>query len=198
MRFWATTSCLLIKRAEDILEKYWNAHRMDTTLEWLFAHHFASPFDFFQEFGNYWEAKGWARLGHQLEDLFTRLYDFLSCRQTKDMDHILTLMKFDFLSNQKHRPRRLWWEDVAEKKEMQSIFVQVQKEKSRLREDFATHAELEKDYFKHTVVTHVSFDVEHWMKTGNVINGDFALVVYYPYKESSSNTFVVVERPTSL
>ena len=32
-----------------------------------------SPFDFFQEFGDYWEKPGWQKIGHQLEDLFTRL-----------------------------------------------------------------------------------------------------------------------------
>jgi len=182
-----------IKRAEDILEKYWNAHRMDHTLEWIFQHHFESPFDFFQEFGDYWEMQGWARLGHQLEDLFTRLYRFLQNKQIAGLDHVLSLMKFDFLRNQKHRPRKLWWEDDINKREMHDVFLAVQNQREKLRADFAAHAATEKEYFKHTVVTPVSFDIERWLSTGEVTNAELALVVYYPYTGEDSTAFVIVE-----
>ena len=67
-----------IKQVEDVLEKYWNDHRMDHTIEYLVSNIFPSPFDFFQDFGRFWEEKGWSRIGHQLEDLFRRLDEFLS------------------------------------------------------------------------------------------------------------------------
>lgn len=66
-----------IKRVEDVLEKYWNAHRMDHTLLYLVDRVFNSPFDFFQAFGDFWERSGWQKIGHQLEDLFSRLWAFL-------------------------------------------------------------------------------------------------------------------------
>jgi len=66
-----------IKRVEDVLEKYWNAHRMDHTLLYLVDRVFPSPFDFFQSFGDFWERSGWQKIGHQLEDLFSRLWAFL-------------------------------------------------------------------------------------------------------------------------
>ncbi len=182
-----------IKRVEDVLEKYWNAHRMDHTLEWILANQFESPFDFFQSFGDYWENQNWSRIGHQLEDLFTRLQSFLQVQQLEGLDHVVSLMKFDFLSNQKHRPRKLWWEDVMEKEEMQETFSTVYEQRDRLREDFAQHASVEKDYFKHTLATKVSFDIETWLKTGEVIEGDFTLVVYYPYKDELQNAFTIVE-----
>ncbi len=182
-----------IKRVEDVLEKYWNAHRMDHTLEWILANQFESPFDFFQSFGDYWENQNWSRIGHQLEDLFTRLHSFLLVQQLEGLDHVVSLMKFDFLSNQKHRPRKLWWEDVMEKEEMQETFSTVYEQRDRLREDFAQHASVEKDYFKHTLATKVSFDIESWLKTGEVIEGDFTLVVYYPYKDELQNAFTIVE-----
>ena len=40
-----------IKQVEDVLEKYWNDHRMDHTIEYLVTNVFPSPFDFFQDFG---------------------------------------------------------------------------------------------------------------------------------------------------
>lgn len=185
-----------IKRVEDVLEKYWNAHRMDHTLEWLLEHVFESPFDFFQSFGDYWETKGWSRIGHQLEDLFTRLQSFLQTQQVEKLEHVISLMKFDFLHNQKHRPRKLWWEDVMEKQEMQATFTAVFEQRDQLREDFARHASLEKDYFKHTLTAKVSFDIETWIKTGDVIEGDYTLVVYYPYVEGEHNAFTMVDANT--
>lgn len=185
-----------IKRVEDVLEKYWNAHRMDHTLEWLLEHVFDSPFDFFQSFGDYWESKGWSRIGHQLEDLFTRLQSFLQTQQVEKLEHVISLMKFDFLHNQKHRPRKLWWEDVMEKQEMQATFSAVFEQRDQLREDFARHASLEKDYFKHTLTAKVSFDIDTWIKTGDVIEGDYTLVVYYPYVEGELNAFTMVDANT--
>lgn len=186
-----------IKRVEDVLEKYWNAHRMDHTLEWMLEKVFSSPFDFFQSFGDYWEKQGWSRIGHQLEDLFTRLQSFLQTVHIERPEHILSLMKFDFLHNQKHRPRKLWWDDVMDKQEMQDAYAAVFEQREQLREDFARHASLEKDYYKHTLAAKVSFDIATWLKTGEVIEGDFTLVVYYPYKEGEQNAFTIV-RPASI
>ncbi|MCM3078228.1 B12-binding domain-containing radical SAM protein [Brevibacillus invocatus] len=187
-----------IKRVEDVLEKYWNDHRMDYTLEWLLAHVFESPFEFFQSFGDYWENKGWSRIGHQLEDLFTRLQEFLAYKGIERMDHVVSLMKFDYMRNQKHRPRRLWWDDVLEKQEMQQIFATVYEQRDRLRADFGEHAASEKEYFKHTLTAKISFDIETWVQTGELICGSFILVVYYPYKDEQTNAFVVVEQDLSM
>ena len=68
---------LRIKQTEDVLEKYWNDNRLPRTVEYLVSEVFETPFDFFQQFGTYWETKGWSRIGHQFEDLFIRLNDFL-------------------------------------------------------------------------------------------------------------------------
>ena len=46
-------------------------------MEYLIEQAYPSPFDFFQAFGDYWEGRGWRRIGHQLEDLFSRLWAFL-------------------------------------------------------------------------------------------------------------------------
>lgn len=100
-----------LKRLEDVLEKYWNAHRMDHTLNYLMKAEFDSPFDFFQEFGDYWEEQGWQRIGHQLEDLFLRLHEFLGQRTLKTPDIVLGLMKLDYFLGHKYKPRKIWWED---------------------------------------------------------------------------------------
>src|SRR5690606_22150545 len=77
-----------IKRVEDVLEKYWNDHRMDETIEYLVTVAFPSPFDFFQSFGDYWDQQGWAKIGHQLEHLFVRLMQFLTDQKVARLDVI--------------------------------------------------------------------------------------------------------------
>ncbi|WP_400164275.1 B12-binding domain-containing radical SAM protein [Brevibacillus sp. TJ4] len=186
-----------IKRVEDVLEKYWNAHRMDHTLEWILAHQFETPFDFFQSFGDYWEKQGWSRIGHQLEDLFTRLRSFLAYNQVERLEHVVSLMKFDYLYNQKHRPRKLWWDDLMDKPELQKGYEAVYEVRDRLPADFARHAASEKEYYKHTLSTKASFDIQTWLETGDVVEGEFLLVVYFPYLEGKNNSFIVVEQDLS-
>ncbi|ANS73602.1 radical SAM protein [Paenibacillus yonginensis] len=111
-----------LKRLEDVLEKYWNAHRMDHTLRYLMKHEFDSPFDFFQEFGNYWEEQGWQRIGHQLEDLFIRLDAFLKVRGLRHPQIVAGLMKADYLLNHKYKPRKIWWEDRMHKEERTALY----------------------------------------------------------------------------
>jgi len=186
-----------IKRVEDVLEKYWNAHRMDHTLEWLFQHAFETPFDFFQSFGDYWEEQGWSRIGHQLEDLFTRLHSFLAEKQVPHLEHALSLMKFDYLLTHKHRPRKLWWDDLLDKQELKQAYLAVQEQRDRLPAHFAQHAASEKEYYKHTLTTRVSFDLEAWIRRGEWAEGEYWLVVYFPYQEGEPNSFVVVEQDLS-
>lgn len=110
-----------IKQTEDVLEKYWNDNRMPRTIEYLVSDVFETPFDFFQQFGSYWEKRGWARIGHQLEDLFIRLVTFLQEQPDRPMERILSLMKLDFLANQKFQPRKIWWQPDIEAEQIKMI-----------------------------------------------------------------------------
>ncbi|WP_124727046.1 B12-binding domain-containing radical SAM protein [Staphylospora marina] len=184
---------LRIKRVEDVLEKYWNAHRMDHTVEYLLKHEFPSPFDFFQEFGDYWEERGWQRIGHQLEDLFSRLWEFLGRRGTGHSDIILGLMKYDFYLNHRHRPRKVWWEKKVDK-ERQSRLVRLAVEHpDRVSGDFSTIGMTERDMYKHAVVEVLPFDLEHYLKSGETVERETALfAVYRPDVERPVQCYTMV------
>ncbi len=124
-----------IKQVEDVLEKYWNDHRMDHTIEYLFQH-FPSPFDFFQEFGSYWETQGWARIGHQLEDLFKRLVQFLQFIKFKELETVVGLMKIDYLSKTKYKPRKPWWEPTLTKQERSKVYQAVLQNRLQIGQKF--------------------------------------------------------------
>lgn len=168
-----------IKQVEDVLEKYWNDHRMDTTVEYLVSHVFPSPFDFFQQFGSYWDEKGWSRIGHQLEDLFLRLYSFLEKQAVKDLPVISGLMKYDYLRNHKYKPRKPWWEASFDKERRTKVYKQISERPSMLGPSFMALRLEEKELFKHTMLDELSFDLSTYLSTGRIDMQQTCLLAYF-------------------
>ncbi|MER2105372.1 MAG: B12-binding domain-containing radical SAM protein [Solibacillus sp.] len=149
-----------IKHAEDVLEKYWNAHRMDNTIEYLVQKVFETPFDFFQSFGTYWETKGWSRIGHQLEDLFRRLLEFLQTVEGIDLEMVTSLMKFDYLQGMQFQPRKPWWNDRTDEQTLKSVYNRIREDATFAGEAFAALTITERELFKHSLVIPFSLDLE--------------------------------------
>jgi anaerobic magnesium-protoporphyrin IX monomethyl ester cyclase len=168
-----------IKRVEDVLEKYWNAHRMDRTVGYLIGREFASAFDFFQEFGDYWETRGWQKIGHQLEDLFTRLHGFLRERETQELSVVEGLMKLDFFLGHKYKPRKTWWTFTMDKDEQAGFLRFLAERPDRVSAGFAALGLSEKDLHKHVMVERIPFDLDLYLSEGTVSKRDTLLVVYY-------------------
>lgn len=168
-----------IKQVEDVLEKYWNDHRMDATVEYLVTKVFPTPFDFFQEFGSYWEQKGWSRIGHQLEDLFKRLFEFLQTKEIADLDIAQGLMKFDYISKQKYKPRKPWWQPSFEKSERSKLYQSLLENPNQLGESFLNLQLNEKEIYKHTLSERLSFDIERYINEGLIEKKDSVLLAYF-------------------
>lgn len=167
-----------IKQAEDVLEKYWNAHRMDQTIEYLVTQSFETPFDFFQNFGTFWEEKGWSRIGHQLEDLFTRLDEFLRTQPNINLGVVHSLMKLDFLSKQQFQPRKLWWEERIPKEQLKDIYKRLKDEPEIAGEEFANMKVSEKELMKHSLIVPFGIDYEAY-KNGEIVEKDGYLFVFF-------------------
>ncbi len=168
-----------IKRVEDVLEKYWNAHRMDHTVNYLIRHEFPSAFDFFQQFGDYWEAKGWQKIGHQLEDLFIRLRDFLRHRNTKDIDIAEGLMKLDYFLNHKYKPRKIWWDFALDKPQLAQYMKEIAEHPERVSGDFAALQADEKELHKRAVLEVLPFDLPRYVESGEIGREVHTLLVVY-------------------
>lgn len=142
-----------IKNVEDILEKYWNSQKFQRTIEYLVCHVFETPFDFFQQFGDYWTRHNWSRIGHQFEDLFKRLQSFLISKDLMNAS-VLSEMKFDYLAHQKFIPRHLWWEESIQLEQRSVLLHQV----LSAREEYpylVEHAIHERELFKRAFVTEI-------------------------------------------
>lgn len=178
-----------IKQVEDVLEKYWNDHRMNHTTEFLVETVFTSPFDFFQEFGTYWDEQGWSRIGHQLEDLFRRLEQFLAARNTDQLKNVLGLMKLDYFTNQKYKPRKPWWEASLDKQGRSKIYDEVLQNPEYLGADFKDLQLNEKEIFKHTLIEELPFDLESYLTNGTIIEKPSIMLAYFDPSGKGSRIF---------
>jgi anaerobic magnesium-protoporphyrin IX monomethyl ester cyclase len=180
-----------IKQVEDVLEKYWNDHRMDYTVEYLVTSVFPTPFDFFQKFGLYWDEMGWGRIGHQLEDLFHRLWSFLLDRVDANKPMIHSLMKLDYLRGQKYKPRKPWWDDLLEKEDRSNYYRQLIALPSLLGKEFEELQLSEKDLYKHTVLEVIHFDLNYYLQLGELKENSSLLLAYFNPKDQKTYLFSV-------
>ncbi|MBM7607328.1 radical SAM superfamily enzyme YgiQ (UPF0313 family) [Lysinibacillus composti] len=181
-----------IKHAEDVLEKYWNDHRMDNTVEYLVTQCFETPFDFFQNFGTYWEEKGWSRIGHQLEDLFKRLEEFLATQPNVNLAIVRSLMQLDYLSKQQFQPRKLWWDERVSREEQKNIYNQLKQTPTLAGEEFVQFDLNEKEFFKHSLMIPFAFDYNVYQQTGKIIAQDGYLLTYF--RSGQSPYFATIEK----
>jgi len=172
-----------IKHAEDVLEKYWNDHRMDHTVEYLVTEVFETPFDFFQNFGTYWESKGWSRIGHQLEDLFRRLLMFLETIEGVNIDIVKSLMQLDYLMVQQFQPRKLWWKERPTEEQQKAIYNALRENPSIAGEAFANFNLSEKELFKHTLVVPHHLDYQNFTK-GKIVQKNGYLFTYFRHGQA--------------
>ncbi|MCM3715155.1 B12-binding domain-containing radical SAM protein [Alkalihalobacillus oceani] len=180
-----------IKRVEDVLEKYWNDHRMDRTIEYLVEKEFDSPFDFFQAFGDYWDKQGWSRIGHQLEDLFRRLDQFLSTITTKTPPAVIrALMMVDFFENHKHKPRKTWWTFSLSKEEQGRYIKLLATEPTLVSDSFAALQLSEKELHKHTMIERIPFSLPA-KKDGGYREQESLLLAYFDPKGMKANVYTV-------
>lgn len=113
-----------LKNLEDVLEKYHNSGRFRHVLGYLTEDVFSSPFDLFQEFGDYWKVRGWSRIGHQPIDLIRRLQAFLDTSGRSDAT-AGALLRADYLLREKFRPRTLWWRSDLTHEEEERLLAQL-------------------------------------------------------------------------
>ncbi|MCP3774348.1 DUF4080 domain-containing protein [Paenibacillus sp. MZ04-78.2] len=188
-----------IKRVEDVLEKYWNAHRMDHTVRYLIEREFTSAFDFFQEFGDYWEKRGWQKIGHQLEDLFTRLHAFLKHRGTAKLDVIEGLMKLDYFLNHKYKPRKIWWDFTLDKPRQSDYLRLLAEQPETVSGSFAALGIGEKELHKHVMIEKLPFRLDRYLQSGELDRtSEQLLIVYFPPDASAKpQPFTLPLEPTS-
>ncbi|MFD1886079.1 B12-binding domain-containing radical SAM protein [Paenibacillus wenxiniae] len=185
-----------LKRLEDVLEKYWNAHRMDHTLAYLMTYEFDSPFDFFQAFGDYWEAQGWQKIGHQLEDLFTRLQAFLQQHGLQQPGIVQGLMKLDYLLNHRQKPRKIWWDDAPDRDTVSRYLQERVRHSEGWPVAWSGAGMNERELHKHIVVEELPFRLDAVLagELDTVSDGGSVLLVNYRQQEQAKPEYIILQQ----
>jgi anaerobic magnesium-protoporphyrin IX monomethyl ester cyclase len=183
-----------IKQVEDVLEKYWNDHRMDETIEYLVTNIFETPFDFFQSFGNYWENQGWSRIGHQLEDLFKRLSEFLRSNNSSQIDIVEGLMKYDYLFHHRYKPRKSWWRHDISKEERTKLYGNIVKNPELLGISYKELNLSEKELNKHTIIEEIPFDIQNFLQSKLIILKPSYILIYFDPTTGESTIFPLLKQ----
>jgi radical SAM superfamily enzyme YgiQ (UPF0313 family) len=127
---------LKLKAVEDIVETYYNSGKTVNTIFFTVTL-FPSPFDFFEEFSNYWHEKNYHKFSHNKQELYKIFYEFcLQSNYSKDsINEISDLLKYDYLLSDNLRALYFWLDDDINIKDF--------------KHDFFNNAENVKKYIPH-------------------------------------------------
>lgn len=98
-------------------------------------------------------------------------------------------MKYDYLRNQKHKPRKAWWNDTLTKHERSKMYHSLLENPLILGEEFASKQFTEKDLFKHTILETLPFNVTHYLKDGKTVQENSFILVHYDPTEGSTTVY---------
>ncbi|WP_313430641.1 B12-binding domain-containing radical SAM protein [Siminovitchia terrae] len=191
---------LKIKQVEDVLEKYWNDHRMDHAVDYITSSCFDTPFDFFQSFGSYWDEQGWSRIGHQLEDLYNRLIQFLHKKEIQNRNLAEGLMKYDYLLNHRYKPRKAWWDHSSSlsREERSGLYSAINENSGLAGQAFSELGLTERDLYKHTVIEKFPFLLGDYIESEKMIPQDsYGLVYFDPSNNGKSSFYPLTMETTS-
>ncbi|MFC4766124.1 B12-binding domain-containing radical SAM protein [Effusibacillus consociatus] len=190
---------LRLKGVEDILERYGNSRKFNVSLPYIIAGEFETPFDFFQEFADYWEANGLFKIGHRLKALYEHLYNFLKSKNAQNLGVIVELLKLDIALHERSRQWPDWIRQEQDDKKVEETYRVLQDEEWRkanipVLANVPSHL-LRKNAFILTLHCDVAKAVLHpeTMQTGEERS---TVVVFYdePHRQAGTADYFVVEQ----
>lgn len=92
---------LKLKGVEDLVEKYYNEGYFEHSVEYIIKNHYNNPFEFYEDYLDYWQSKGFHRISHSRNRLYEILMDFCKYKQFLDIKIIIEVLKYDYIYNHK-------------------------------------------------------------------------------------------------
>lgn len=123
-----------IHLAEDMLEKYWNSGKMKITMNKVMRK-VKSPFYFFLDLGNYYQAHHFKRIDYQNDELFKYLNEYLKGEYLNELIE-------DYLFLTKVKPKR-WWPATINKEKSRKIMHQLIERYDLNQEDLFRYSVIE-------------------------------------------------------
>ena len=104
-----------LKGIEDLVEKYYNEGYFKNSLDYIIKNRYNTPFDFFEDYLEYWEGEKHHTISHSRNSLYEILFKFYKERSFKDLNILNEIIKYDYIYNNKNPniPRFLERTDVS-------------------------------------------------------------------------------------
>lgn len=128
---------LKLKQIEELVDKYYNEKYFEKSLHFINSNMFKeSPFEFYEDFSEYWQNNDLYKVSHGRKKLYEILYKYME-HKDKLTDQFISLLRYDFVYNN-------------QKEEIPVFLNRIAEEKFRIQKrSLATDEKFREKYFKH-------------------------------------------------
>lgn len=144
---------LKLKLVEEMTEVYYNSGQFLKTLP-AAIRLFESPFEFFQELGNFYEEMGYMEISHTRIRRYEILLEFLKNKAPENKKLYQELMIFDLYSRENMKTRPVWASNLKMYKQVFRRFYQMEVKEHRFLEEYETYDEKQTGKMTHIEVMH--------------------------------------------
>lgn len=150
-----------LKRVEAVLDKYYNSQKFKGILKY-FLKKFTSPFDFYYEFGTFFEKCGYFSRTISSADYYKAFLEFNQYYFDKESLELSEIVKYDYLMFNKKKYLPPFLKREIDKKVENFIKAKVNSEELKLSPKY----HIEKFFV----------DIETFLKKDEIVQGDFYIV----------------------
>ena len=129
---------LKLKDVEEMVEVYYNSGQFVHTLP-MIEHLYENPFDFFQELGDFYWAKGYSEAAHNRIQRYEILLEFLQDEKQQDEAFFRQMMVLDLYARENMKTRPRFAKDPSEWKNESRDFYQKEAETRTLLPSYTTY-----------------------------------------------------------
>lgn len=110
-----------IRIVEEMVNKLYNNSLFTLTIKYLIEKHYFDSYHLFLNIGLYFLNQNINTKRYQIHDLFIGVYDFIKTIPNANHDKILFLLKQDYLSHFKIRPKIWWPKNISNEEKLQAF-----------------------------------------------------------------------------
>ena len=126
-----------IHLAEDMLEKYWNSGKFNETMKKI-KDNIDSPFNFFLDFGKFYQKNEYKKIHYQNDELFTYLQQYCLSIQMDVEDELI----IDYLTIARVKPKQ-WWQSRLNKNEYKPLIHKIIEKTELNAQDLFKYSKIE-------------------------------------------------------
>lgn len=189
---------LRLKRVEDMVEVYYNSGQFVHSLRYL-MHHVSSPFDFYQQLGDYYEERQIVGFVHARIERYNILLGFVEDKMPECAEPLRELLVYDLYLRENMKTRPPFGGDLEPFKDAYHQFFKTAEQKNREGENnvlWGYGAYQARQMARMTHVEHFTYNIEELEKSGRAVRREshvlFDYKVRHPLTMEATTTVISV------